>query len=272
MDNILKINYLNEYFFDKIKEFNWILQFVSKNLYLNFRKYKFEKKEILKIITVNKNILKWAINNLNYKINRDIEIFSIENQNLNVVKFLYENNYNFDEKSFNIAVIKGNFNIILYYHNINVPFYKDIYKTAANNGHLNILQFLHDNNYNVNLNKCFDISLFKGHYNIILYIEKYININFIIDQLHWQVCCCKGYVSILKILYKYFKDRYCIFYSIHNAIYCNQIEVIKYIEKIDHLKLYEMLNNESNINKFLKIMKFTKNQEICNLIKSYIKY
>ena len=205
MDSIIKIEYLNDYFFDKIKEYIWILQFVSKKLYFKLKKYKFKKQDILHIITINKKILKWSINNLNFKINRDIEIISIQNRNLNIIKYLKKKNYNFDEKSFIIAIIKNDLEIIKYFDEINIPCSSEGSIKASQYGNLNILKFLHYNNYSINYTKCFNKALYHGHLNIILYIENYLNFNIIINQTSWQICCCRGYLDILKVFIKYFK-------------------------------------------------------------------
>ena len=266
MDSIIKIEYLNDYFFDKIKEYIWILQFVSKNFYLKIKKYKFKKQDILNIISINKKILKWSINNLNFKINRDIEIISIQNHNLKLIKYLKKTNYNFDEKSFIIAIIKNDIEIIKYFDKLNIPCSSEGSIKASENGNLNILKYLHYNDYSINYTKCFSKALYNGHTNIILYIENYLNFDLILNQMSWQICCCRGYLDILKIFIKYFKNKFSIYYSIYNALVCNQNHIIKYIYDIDKFKFVDMINTNNNSNKLKEIACYNKNYEIIKFL------
>ena len=125
---------------------------------------------------------------------------AIINGHINIIKWLYNNNYNFKfcNLSFNLACNFGYFEIIkyLYSKDKKIDKYDTIYYACVS-GHLNIVKFLYSNGFNCT-SKAIDFAAFNGHLDIIKYLHKN-NIQCSLFALYWAICY--NHFNVLQYLH-----------------------------------------------------------------------
>ena len=165
------------------------------------------------------------------KYNIDLQskfITACKNGDLNMVKYLLENNFNIDvhakdESGFRAACENGDLNMVKYLleNNFNIDVhaeYEEGFKSACSSGHLNVVQYLLENNFNIDVNAVnnfvfkskirfrfttntcgFTRACANGHLNIVQYLLKN---NFNIDvhaenEYGFRLACEKGHLNVV---------------------------------------------------------------------------
>eukprot|EP00122_Pirum_gemmata_P019829 Pgem_evm1s18551 len=93
-----------------------------------------------------------------------------EHGQLNIVKYLYENQYHCDPIGIRYAANNGHIEIIKFFHG-KLVFNEDVMDGAANGGQLEIVKYLHENN-EACTTEAMDLAIWGGHLDVVKYLHE----------------------------------------------------------------------------------------------------
>ncbi len=111
-------------------------------------------------------ILKWAINNKCYFDESIVYYFAAHENKLNIIKWMHENNYEWDYKTCNGAAENGNLELLKWLMENGCGFIEDICSSAAKSGNLDMLKWLKEIGCKLNQEVCTNATM-KRHLHII---------------------------------------------------------------------------------------------------------
>lgn len=180
--------------------------------------------ELLKIAINNGCPLYIENNRFRMGIESNINL-GIKSGNFELVHFLLEKGYKFDNKSCSVAAGKGNLEMLQYLINEGCVVNSYVSNRAALNGHLYILQWLKNNNYKLSKRTSACACTFYLEDKCYTIIKWLISINHLINNSALVAAILNSHINIVKFLIEYgcsLSERVC------DAAYDN-VEILQYL-------------------------------------------
>ena len=194
------------------------------------------------------DIVKWLIINKKLLfINRRSIDFAAYNGNIEIIRFLYDNNLRFStKKAMDSAAENGHIECLKYLHkNLDVGCTSNAIDLAAKNGHLNVIKWLHNNNNVGCSNNAMDLAAKNGHLDVIKWLD--INRKEGCTTNAIDLAAKNGYIEVVKYLNINRKEG-CTTSAIDLAAKNGHLLVIKYLLK----ERNEGFTSKAIINSFTK--------------------
>ena len=212
MNNINLINYVLKYF-PKINT-HLLTKNIIQNGDLNIIEYFYKTKLnhfYHKLINIsfesnNLNVVKWFHNN--FKFNTHSVIKAIKTENINIIKYMLDNDFNCTKTAFEVACSTGNLDIIKLIHDYEFYFgcnseYTLIMNNAIVSNNNELVTYLYYNNYKFKNNSI----IYAIHYSDLNMIKTIIDIGYNIYTCYEDVYYNVALSGNLEML-KYFKSMF----------------------------------------------------------------
>jgi ankyrin repeat protein len=133
------------------------------------------KTKIFEYLPIEKSLDLLFNKNIGHRLGKDVKkyiVYAIKTNNLEMVKWLTNQNFRWKINSIDIAAKEGNLNIVKYLHQHRPNESKDAFDLAASHGYLDIVKFLHYNRNESGTSDAIDFAAKNGDLEMVAWITE----------------------------------------------------------------------------------------------------